>query len=96
VFRGHFPGFVLRVNGKGNKPDAILFEIVVVTCKIGELPIAERSPRAAIDQDNRPESGQVMSGGNFLSVEKGKAKVREEIPRIQGSDFFSRHIILLF
>lgn len=56
----HRTGILDVIYGTGDDPDLLLFEIIEMGLKIGQLPMAERSKDTAIDDKDGPLSSQII------------------------------------
>jgi hypothetical protein len=64
----HLFGFIHRVHGEGDDIDILPFELVHVSLVIGQLPNAVGSPDAAVENDNRVFSLQVLRDIEFSAI----------------------------
>jgi hypothetical protein len=74
--------FIKRIYGEGHDVDLFLLELLDICLKVGQLPIAVRSPAAAVEDQHRVFTGQILRQMECLAVYQVNTVFREDIAHI--------------
>jgi len=81
----------LRVDRRDDDADARLLELRAVLLKISQLLMAERSPLAAIDEENRPRARR--RHGRLRAADRLERNLRHDVAAIERrGSFDARHV----